>query len=131
MKKILMILALVALMASPALADEPFKATFTVYCYSVGDFIGSAGDAQNPAIPACAENYTLSIETCNKQTAIVPILNPDCDEVDAALRMQLFGGNAVQGFGNFIIDFNQLPDIVIRLIDAKWGACALCPEDPK
>ena len=137
MKKILMILALVAMMAAPALAEEPFQATFTVYCYSVGDAAGVAADPdeQIEAIPPCYESYTLSIATCNKQTAIVPILYPECPAVASALIQQLMSGpvqaNQVTGFGNFFIDFNQLPDIVIRLVDAKWGSCAQCPVAAK
>ena len=138
MKKILMILALVAMMAAPALAEEPFQATFTVHCYSVGDAVGVGtppGTEQNPYIPPCYESYTLAIATCNKQTAIVPILYPECPAVASALIQQLMSGpvqaNQVTGFGNFFIDFNQLPDIVIRLVDAKWGMCAQCPVAAK
>ena len=135
MKKILMILALVAMMAAPALAEEPFQATFTVYCYSVGDAVGVPNPPQGDPIPPCLESYTLSIATCNKQTAIVPILYPECPAVASALIQQLMSGpvqaNQVTGFGNFFIDFNQLPDIVIRLVDAKWGMCAQCPVAAK
>ena len=116
MKKILIVIAMVALMASPALADEPFAGTFTVYCYKIN--------------ADCSLEITLTILTCRDQLFTVPVTVPACmqDAILHQLNSDAPQVNQVGGYGNFLVDLTGLPDsFEIILVDAKWGTCAVCP----
>ena len=114
MKKILIVLALVAFMASPALADEPFQGTFIVYCYSI--------DANDDV------GIVLDILTCNNQSFIVPVTVASALIKDALLHQLNSYVPQPLGFGSFLVDLGQLPaGFEVKLMAAKWGACAACP----